>query len=341
MNSKERIFTALSLKEPDKIPIFENSIAPNIIEAILGKNNLFKFIESIGLDGVAVTINYKKNIKSKDEYIDEFGILRKIGQTYDMQLNYPIKNIDDLKSYKWPNPKRKSKFINIIKAADYFGGSKAIIILLRDVFSNPRDLVGFENFLINFYENKKFISELVKKSVEYNIILAEGAHKAGADIVLSTDDYADNKGPMVNPKLFEEILLPQLKILFLEYKKIGLKIIKHSDGNILPIINYLIESGIDCIDPIDPLAGMDLEFFKNNYGHRICLKGNVNCASTLVNGTKEEIISEVKKCINIAGKSGGYIISSSNSIHSGVNPQNFIYMVEAIRKYGNYNKKEK
>lgn len=337
MNSKERIFAALDLKIPDRIPIFENSVAPNVIESIVGKNDLFKLVEFLDLDGVAVTINYKKDIRGNNEYIDEFGILRKIGQTYDMQLNYPIKGMDDLKSYKWPDPEEKNKFINIIKASQYFNGSKAVIVLLRDVFSNPRDLMGFENFLISFYENKKLVIELIKKSVEYNIILAQKAKEAGADVVLATDDYADNKGPMINPRLFEDILLPQLKLLFSEYKKIGLKIVKHTDGDILSIIDYLIKSGIDCIDPVDPLAGMELDYFKKNFGSKICIKGNVNCATTLVSGNIKDVQDEVKSCINKGAKNGGYILSSSNSIHSGVNPDNFIAMVEAAKKYGTYN----
>jgi len=200
-----------------------------------------------------------------------------------------------------------------------------------------RDLMGFENFLISFYENKKLVIELIKKSVEYNIMLAQKAKEAGADVVLATDDYADNKGPMINPRLFEDIFLPQLKLLFSEYKKIGLKIVKHSDGDILPIIDYLIKSGIDCIDPIDPLAGMDLGFFKKHFGSRICIKGNVNCATTLVCGDIKEVHNEVKSCINKGAANGGYILSSSNSIHSGVNPDNFIAMVEAVKKYGIYN----
>ena len=60
MNSRERILTALNLGIPDRIPIFENSIAPNVIEDIIGEDDLLRFVDEIGLDGIAVTINYKK-----------------------------------------------------------------------------------------------------------------------------------------------------------------------------------------------------------------------------------------------------------------------------------------
>ncbi len=93
---------------------------------------------------------------------------------------------------------------------------------------------------------------------------------------------------------------------------------------------------IDGIHPIDPMAGMNLGEAKAKYGNRICLMGNVNCGSTLSWGTIEEVRQEVKDCIRKAGYGGGYICASSNSIHSGVKPENYVAMVKAIREYGRY-----
>jgi uroporphyrinogen decarboxylase len=98
----------------------------------------------------------------------------------------------------------------------------------------------------------------------------------------------------------------------------------------------LISTGIDCLDPIDPGAGMDLAFIKEKYGKSICLKGNVDCAYLLTNGTVEETVEAVKNCIKTGGPGSGYIISSSNSIHSSVNPENLKAMIETIHSYRNY-----
>ena len=81
---------------------------------------------------------------------------------------------------------------------------------------------------------------------------------------------------------------------------------------------------------------MDLGELKEKYGDKIILIGNVDCAETLVYGGKEEIENEVKECIKKAAKGGGYILTSSNSIHYNIPAQNFIYMVEATKKYGKY-----
>ena len=104
----------------------------------------------------------------------------------------------------------------------------------------------------------------------------------------------------------------------------------------MQIMDFLVDSGIDCIDPIDPTANMDIRFIKRKYGKRLCIKGNINCTTTLVNGNLEDVSQEVKDCIKYAGYKGGYILSSSNTIHSGVKFENFLKMVETAKKYGNY-----
>ena len=104
----------------------------------------------------------------------------------------------------------------------------------------------------------------------------------------------------------------------------------------MPLIDMIVDSGVDCLDPIDPTAGMDLAEIKSKYGERIALKGNVDCAQTLTFGSVEETIAEAKKCIQVAGPGGGYIFSSGNSIHSAVIPDNYIAMLETHKKYSNY-----
>lgn len=104
----------------------------------------------------------------------------------------------------------------------------------------------------------------------------------------------------------------------------------------MPLIDMIVDSGIDCLDPIDPTAGMNIAEIKKKYGQRIALKGNVDCAQTLTFGSVEQTIAESKRCIQLAGPGGGYIFSSGNSIHSAVKPENYAAMMETHKKYCNY-----
>ncbi|MFQ5997313.1 MAG: uroporphyrinogen decarboxylase family protein, partial [Dehalococcoidales bacterium] len=112
--------------------------------------------------------------------------------------------------------------------------------------------------------------------------------------------------------------------------------IKHTDGNIWPIYDVILDTGIDGLHPIDPMAGMDIGEAKAKFGDKVCLCGNVSCAFSLVSGTVEEVRQETREVIRKAGKGGGLICMSSNSIHSGVKPENYVALVKAIREFGQY-----
>jgi uroporphyrinogen decarboxylase len=81
---------------------------------------------------------------------------------------------------------------------------------------------------------------------------------------------------------------------------------------------------------------MDIGKVKARYGDRLCLIGNIDCAFLLPSGSEEEVECTVAETISLAAPGGGFILSSSNSIHPGCKPENYIAMVKAARKYGGY-----
>jgi uroporphyrinogen decarboxylase len=115
----------------------------------------------------------------------------------------------------------------------------------------------------------------------------------------------------------------------------GLKIIKHSDGNIWSIVDDLVGIGFDGIHPIQPQC-MDIGEVKKHLGKKACIIGNIDCQELLPEGTPDEVDKVVRETIKTASPGGGYIISSSNSIHPGVKPENYVAMIEAVHKYGEY-----
>ena len=217
-----------------------------------------------------------------------------------------------------------------------FKGKRAIFIYVRDVWSLPRDLLGYMDLMLACVNQPELVTGIIKKGIQHNLVIVEQAVKMGADFVFTGDDIADNRSTLISPKMWEEIFSPHFKYLINSFHQMGLRHWKHSDGNLMPVMDSLIDAGIDGIDPIDPLGGMSLKVVKEKYGQKVAIKGNVDCTKTLVSGTKQELINEVKNCIRTAGPGGGYVCSSSNSIHSGVKPELYKTMVEAIHTYGNY-----
>jgi uroporphyrinogen decarboxylase len=194
----------------------------------------------------------------------------------------------------------------------------------------------FDTFLIKMIEEPEIIKTLIKMSVDINLKMAEQAAKRGVKVIYTGDDFAYKSGPIMSPVQFRDIFYPELKRVVSGFKELGLYVIKHTDGNLMPIIDMIIDSGFDCLDPIDPIAGMDLKQMKSEYGKKICLKGNVDCSDTLSFKSVSETIEETKRCLEIGMPDGGYILSSSNSIHSAVKPENYKALIDTVKQYGKY-----
>ncbi|MCL5986191.1 MAG: hypothetical protein M1371_06455 [Actinobacteria bacterium] len=335
MNSFQRVVAALNLKLPDIVPTFEWDIHPCIIKSLMGSTDLFDFVERFGLDGL--TISWGRNYLQIDEniFVDEWGIKRaQTQESHKIAIDGPIKTISDLGKLDVPDPLDESRFDDLKNAVSRFKNKKFLIFALNDVFSLPRDLMGYENFLVGLYDSPSLIRSLVELSYEFNLSLGKKAKEIGADGVVMGDDIADNLSLLLSPRLYTSMFYPAFKKLISGFKEAGLYVIKHTDGNINEVMDLIVDSGIDCLDPIDPLGGMDIKNVKEKYGNKIALKGNVNCATTLVFGTEEDVEKEVIKIIDECASGGGLIVSSSNCIHASVKPQNYLAMLRTIKKYG-------
>jgi len=179
----------------------------------------------------------------------------------------------------------------------------------------------------------EYLNAYNKRSIEVTKIAIE----LGAEAVLDGGDLAYKHGPMFSPEIYRKFILPYQKMHSDAFHKKGAFIVNRSDGWIWPIAeDFLINSGVDGYCEIDKSAGMELGELKEKYGDKICLLGNVDCAGVLVHGSKEDVAKETEDCIRKASPGGGHILSSSNVIHSGVKPENYLAMLSACRKYGKY-----
>lgn len=99
----------------------------------------------------------------------------------------------------------------------------------------------------------------------------------GLDGFALCSDYCFNKGPFLSPQQFSEFVAPYLAELIRRYRELGFYVIKHTDGNIMPILDQLVEANPHALHSLDPQAGVDIVEVKRRYGDQLCLIGNVNC----------------------------------------------------------------
>ncbi|MDR2785131.1 MAG: hypothetical protein LBB83_04365 [Treponema sp.] len=336
MTGRERILAVLNHQIPDRIPTCEWILNPRVMEKVCGVKDDIDFVSGMDMDGIAIGLDSRNERLDGRHIKDEWGITRVTYDEYPNPVGNPIKDMEDFNNYTPPEPLVPYRFDRIKKALDTFGKEKCVIARVRDVFSQPRDLMGYENFLMSFYEEPDLAGALMAMSADYSIKICDGLVKLGIEVIVVGDDIANNGSLLLSPGMYREYVYPHFARLVGHAKKLGLKVIKHSDGDLRAVTEDLVKSGIDCLDPIDERGNMFMDKLKKQYGDRIAFKGNVDCVETLVSKSTEAVRAETARCMLKGGIGGGLIISSSNSIHSGISPLNYRAFLDAIKEFGNY-----
>ncbi|RKY62802.1 MAG: hypothetical protein DRP95_00615 [Candidatus Latescibacterota bacterium] len=338
MTGRERMLTALRREEPDRVPVWELIVDRPVIKALYGDIPYEDFVEREDLDGITVVEDQRLEWLDGRTYRDEWGILWKIepnGIAY--PSGGPISDEKDLEHYDPPDPEAPWRLERLEKMVERFKGKKCIVFLGHEVFEFSHYLLGgMDKLFLAYYLNPDFVRRLSEVIWKYKGRVLERAAEAGADVLLTGDDYATRKGLLMSPGHFREFVLPYLARAVEVAHRHGLPFIKHTDGNLWEVLDDIVGAGIDALDPIEPLAGMDIGEVKVKYGDRIAVVGNVDCSILLPHGTPEQVEEAVKETIAKASPGGGHILASSNSIHPGVRPENYRAMIRAARKFGRY-----
>ena len=102
----------------------------------------------------------------------------------------------------------------------------------------------------------------------------------------------------------------------------------------------MAETGVNCIEPLDPLGGVSVADAKKRVGGRVCLKGGVNTL-TFVNGTPEEMEKETAEVLKQGMAGGGFLLGSGDDLPRESKPENIKIFVETAHRYGKYPEKRK
>jgi uroporphyrinogen decarboxylase len=295
------------------------------------------FIEELDVDG-AFARSFERGEELGDGcFRDPWGIVFKRNpHGLGFPMEGPIRSASDLKGYSPPqfDPDVDLLMLNMVKAR--FGGKRAIVFSSNDVFVTSWELRGgLDHLLIDYIDNPGLAHDVARLATDYYKEVAAAAVNEGADAIVFGSDLAFNSNTLMSPAQFDEFIAPYLKELVDVVHQNGGKVIKHSDGNLWPILDRLVEIGFDGIHPIQPQC-MDLKEVKDHCGDRVCLLGNIDCIDILPSGTEEDVEEAVKQAIQAAAPGGGYILCSSNTIHPGCKPENYIAMVKATHKHGAY-----
>lgn len=206
--------------------------------------------------------------------------------------------------------------------------------------SSPTMMIPDGNHMLEFvyrlYDEPEEVKEELEQQLENAIEWQKRQLEAGADGIINCGDIAFNNGPFISPKQCDEFLFPYLNRWVDSLKREGVYSIWHTDGNLMPIMEQILESGVTAIQCVDPLANMDIIKLKQELGDKLTLIGNVNCVDLHL-GTPAKIEQQVKELLLACKGSGGFVLSGCNSIFKGISGENYQAMVDARYAYGREN----
>jgi uroporphyrinogen decarboxylase len=267
---------------------------------------------------------------------DEFGVTYQVSDHgIPVPVEHPLGDPAALDSYAPPVPDRTHLTL-LDLARERFGGERALFWLMRGTFVRTWRLIGMENLMFKMFDAPDFVHRVAQMTLDYNLAQLDMLVEAGLDVLVVEDDIAGAHGPLISPASFSEFVNAYNRQIVQRAHARGLKVVRHSDGNLWKLMDVLLDTGYDGLNPLEPQADMGLQKVKERVGDKICLVGNIDCVDLLPDGKPEEVEAAVKAAIEIAGHGGGLIISSSNSLHPGVDPENCIAMFEAVHKHGSY-----
>lgn len=336
MTSRERVLTALNRNQPDKVPYCEMGIDRSLAQRLMGwgepKDQAFNLEANIYSVQEAKAIAEFLNLDNIS-YVLRAPVYAHKVPGKDGRLFYAegmISKRSDIQKIKLPNPDDESLYEEAKEFVSQKGDYCCWFVTRIGIFPTMLSM-GFENFSVALYEDREFVEAVLDIYCDWSVKVAEHINGFDFDVYVSTDDMAFKTGTMFSPKIFKELVLPR-------YRKVADKINKpwviHTDGNILPFLDDLLDLGISGLHPIEKGA-MDIRHMKKRYGDRLCLLGNVDL-NILCYGTPDEVEEEVRSLINDVGPGGGYIVTSGNSLAGYLKSENVIALSKAVQKYGWY-----
>ncbi len=371
MKPRDRVIAALQHREADRVPTGDNQVCPHLVEQILGRPTLastgrselealwdgdrdrvvadycadhVELPRALDWDYVRVPVvpadveHPRLETTGPFSWIDAEGyevVMNAAAGNLAVRSQFPELGIDDL-----PDPDAfavdPSQLEAIRHVIEHLGDSHFIVVRSPVDGTFPWDsTVGMDEFLVRMITDPEFVHRAVDVYVSRSLAYINAFFDVGVDAVMTTDDYSDNRGPIMGDERYREFVLPGLKRQCDAIHARGGYFIKHTDGNTWPILDSFVEIGIDGWHGIQPDIGMDFKLLQERYGGDLCFFGGVNC-STLIDGPAEKAREEVRYAIEQAAGGGGLVIATSNVVQPGTTMENYSAMRQAVRDFGSY-----
>jgi len=265
-----------------------------------------------------------------DRVRDVFGVV------WDRSIDKDIGNVEGcllseptLEHYTFPDPLDRRFFADIPESIDQYGDRFRVFQIGFSLYERAWTLRGMQNLLMDFRDYPKFIRELLNTIADYNIAQVKEALKYDIDAVYYGDDWGQQRGLQMGPKLWREFIYPVLERMVRAVREGGKYVLLHSCGDVDELFNDLIDMGVNCFNPFQPEV-MDVPALLQKYRGRLIFHGGLSTQKTLPYGTIEQVRAETRRLLQM-GQEGGYIFAPAHDVEGDVPLENILAFIELIQ----------
>ena len=377
MTHRERVLAACNHQEPDRVPVDIGATKVTSIHRVAYQNlrkhlglelreeTLWDRVQQIVLPDEDLLQHFDVDTRplfagppdsfkpielGGHRFRDQWNVVRRKpenGFYYDI-VESPLAGeptLDDLDRFSWPDPDDPGivRGVGQRAAALHEQTDYAVVFhLSANILHTSQYLRGFEGWFMDIALRPDFMAALMDRILGIHLRtinnLFREVNGAHVDVVFLSDDLATDRGPMISPASYRELLKPRHHKLIETVKNhTDAKILYHSCGAVHHFIDDLIEIGVDAINPVQVSAqGMETSYLKESFGNRITFWGGIDSRYFLPQGSVDEVKAEVKRVIGDLAPHGGYVLNFVHNAQPDVKPENICAMIETAREVGTY-----
>ncbi len=334
-----RIVAALEFREADRVPIWE-SLQHQAVYDHYAPGVPFPECAAIACEmlGIDATYGCMEAVTEERQEGNRIHMAQTVWETEPV-----FRTLDDLREYRsdgWSKSRVEEWMLaNHSRMQELYGPN--VLYLPQDGgfgFLPGYDAQTFSVIAAALYEDmpalERFWDARTEHAALHNSITAKYRL---TPVVQCCEDIAYKNGLMVSPEVLREHFFPRFAQATAPLRAAGIKVILHSDGNIMPVLDEIVAWGIDGINPVDPSAGMDIAEIKQRYAGRLILVGNVGVEHVLEFGTPEQVREDVRRCLREAAPGGGHILQSgAGQVMPDIPLPNLLAYFEEAKEFGRY-----
>lgn len=349
MNQRERIVAALNHEPPDRTPIFDIIRNTAVVEYFGGERLTHENAEELVVRAAASFLDGTRHPDppyrpGRFAYENGFVYERKMWtqwlierpfNTFEGMLAFAERDIAEFRARRFSAAEVAEVRRKHGRQSGLSGGLQVMVLAVDDGVNAIYTRIGLELFSYLLAENPRLVETWIQAIYDrcLRAVTAFGDPEL-CPFAFIYSDIAFKGATIFSPRYLRESgYFRRITGLCRACHDMGLKVIYHSDGNIMAILGDLVEAGCDAINPVEVTAGMDIKRIVDEFGGRLALVGGIDCSQLLANGTPAEVSQATRDLIDLAGRRGGLLVGSTTELHDAIPVENVVAMVETARGY--------